>query len=183
MRKVASCVAALGLLAPVATAAVIYVDDDAPAGGNGQSWTTAFTFLQDALAAAQAGDEIRIAGGTYYPDRDAAHPTGTADRNASFVLVSGVGIYGGYAGLSLPSDPDRRDRQLYASTLSGNIGSPTNPWDNSRHVVTATGTAQGSLLDGLNVAEGLWVRLPAHKRHGPVPLKRHVDAAGMLDHE
>ena len=47
-----------------AFAKVIHVDDDAPPGGDGSSWTTAYTFLQDALAEAETTAEpveIRIA--------------------------------------------------------------------------------------------------------------------------
>ena len=33
---------------------VIYVDDDAPAGGDGTSWQTAFRDVQDAIAGAAA---------------------------------------------------------------------------------------------------------------------------------
>jgi hypothetical protein len=153
------------LLATSAATGVIYVDDDAPPGGDGNSWTTAFTFLRDALGVAQSGDEMHLAGGTYYPDRDAAHPVGTADRYVSFNLVSGVALYGGYAGLNLPSDPDQRDLELYPTTLSGNIGSPTNLFDNSYHVVWAVGTGAGTLLDGLTITAGNGYGL-----HGPTPL-------------
>ncbi len=43
-----------------------YVDDDAPVGGDGLSWSTAYQHLQDGLSEA-AGDpsiiEIRVAAG------------------------------------------------------------------------------------------------------------------------
>ena len=48
---------------------VIYVDDDANAGGDGASWDTAFNYLQDALSDAQYGDEIRVAEGIYVLDQ------------------------------------------------------------------------------------------------------------------
>lgn len=44
-------IAAATVLAAATTQAdVIYVDDDAPLGGDGQTWATAFRFLQDAMA-------------------------------------------------------------------------------------------------------------------------------------
>ena len=68
--KLAMLLAGLASLAaawPAAAQAVIYVDADAAPGGDGASWASAFRDLQDALAAAEAGDEVWI-------DRDlAAH--------------------------------------------------------------------------------------------------------------
>jgi hypothetical protein len=152
MKKAAvGLVAALGLFAPLSGAGIIYVDDDAPVGGNGQSWTTAFAFLQDALAVAQASDEIRVAGGVYYPDRDAAHPNGTGDRAATFALLSGVTVNGGYAGLTDPNDPDRRDLVLYASVLSGDLPGP--PYYGSYSVVSA-GSITASSVSGVRVRGG-----------------------------
>lgn len=42
---------------------VLHVDDDAAPGGDGLSWSSAFRYLQDALAAAAGGGvtEIRVA--------------------------------------------------------------------------------------------------------------------------
>ncbi len=54
---------------------VLYVDDDAPPGGDGTSWNTAYRFLQDALTDACGGGiaEIRVGQGTYTSDRDEAN--------------------------------------------------------------------------------------------------------------
>jgi hypothetical protein len=73
----------LGVLCGTAQAGgVLYVDDDAPPGGDGLSWATACRFLQDglAVAAASAGtfNEIRVAQGLYTPDRDEVNPDGVA---------------------------------------------------------------------------------------------------------
>src|SRR5690606_7900683 len=46
---------------PAAAQAVLYVDADAPPGGDGASWATAFHDLQDALAIVQAGDQVWVA--------------------------------------------------------------------------------------------------------------------------
>jgi hypothetical protein len=35
------------------------------ASGDGTSWNTAFRYLRDALAVAQSGDRVWVAGGTY----------------------------------------------------------------------------------------------------------------------
>ncbi len=42
------------LMAPVLADTILYVDDDAPLGGDGQSWETAYRFLQDGLSVAAA---------------------------------------------------------------------------------------------------------------------------------
>ncbi|MCH8261208.1 MAG: hypothetical protein IIC46_13505, partial [Planctomycetes bacterium] len=74
---------AVGLVLSAAGAgSVLHVDDDAPPGGNGSSWETAYRFLQDALADAAGGgvNEIRAAQGVYKPDQGEANPNGTGDR-------------------------------------------------------------------------------------------------------
>jgi len=74
--------------------AVLYVNGSAAPGGDGLSWERAFTSLQNALSAASGGavKEIWVARGTYKP----AEPNGA--REATFQLINGVGIYGGFAG-------------------------------------------------------------------------------------
>ena len=101
---------------------VLRVDDGASAGGDGSSWSSAFRFLQDALGAAQPGTvtEIRVAQGTYAPDRSEADPAGTGDRAATFNLLSGVSILGGFAGIGAV-DPDARDIVQYTTVLSGDL--------------------------------------------------------------
>lgn len=89
------------LLAMACTAAgeVIYVDDDTSAGGDGSSWSTAFKYLQDGLAAASYGDEIRVAQDSYKPG---------GSRTSTFQLISGVALKDGYAGAGEP-DPNERN--------------------------------------------------------------------------
>ena len=157
-RALASCVTLVVLLTPVCGAGTIYVDDDAPLGGDGQSWDTAFKHLQDALGAALAGDETWVAQGTYRPDRDADHPDGTGDREATFELITGVALYGGYAGIGAP-DPNERNIELYETTLSGDLLGDDEPNfvnydENSRHVVTGSGTDDTVLLSGFTVTSG-----------------------------
>ena len=103
---------------------VVFVDDDASPGGDGSTWNTAHRFLQDAIAAASNPvngiAEVRIAQGLYRPDRDEVNPAGTGDRLASFQLVNGVVLAGGYAGQGAP-DPDARDVALFETVLSGDL--------------------------------------------------------------
>ena len=76
---------------------VWYVDGQASGPPNdGTTWCTAFTDLQDALTVATAGDEIRVANGRYTPDG------GSGVRTATFRLLDGVALLGGYAGCGEP---------------------------------------------------------------------------------
>ena len=135
---------------------VLYVDGDAPPGGDGRSWPTAFRDLQDALAVVLPGQAIRVAQGTYRPS---ARTDPNDGRSATFQLKDRVRLFGGYAGLGAP-DPDLRDPDAYVSILSGDLAGNDGPnfqnnADNSYHVVT-TGGAVGPRagLDGLTVTGG-----------------------------
>jgi hypothetical protein len=148
-----------------------YVDDDADPNGDGAAWATAFQSVQDALDVALAGDEIRVAGGTYVP----SEPTDPNDaRTATFQLVSGVGLYGGYAGLADPNDPDVRDFDVYESILSGDLAGNDGPEpfqndeENCYHVVMGSAIGSTSLLDGFNIASGNADGDGQHDRGGAV---------------
>ena len=146
---------AASIVSGTARADIIYVDDSAVGGANdGSSWANAFTDLQDALKAAQAGDEIRIGQGTYKP----APPGG--DRAISFNLVSGVVMQGGYAGFGA-SDPNAIDPEQFPTILSGDLngddGEPpiaANYAENSYHVVRANAVAEGTRLRGVILQSG-----------------------------
>ncbi|MCH8260194.1 MAG: right-handed parallel beta-helix repeat-containing protein, partial [Planctomycetes bacterium] len=155
-------VLAASLAAPVAAhgGGVLHVDDDAPPAGDGASWETPYRFLQDALATAGKGGvgEIRVAQGVYRPDRDEANPDGSGDRDATFQLISGVALMGGYAGLGEP-DPDERDIELYVTVLSGDLLGNDEPdfanyEENSYSVLTGSDTNSATVLDGVTVTAG-----------------------------
>ena len=155
-----------GMAPAIAAGGVIYVDADASPGGDGSSWEDAYKYLQDALAVAVADDQIWVAEGTYKPDANTANPSGTGEREATFQLINGVAIYGGYAGYGQP-DPNERDFQLYETILSGDLNrddvdvsdpcdlltEPTRA-DNSYHVVTGSGTDATAVLDGFTITAG-----------------------------
>ena len=134
---------------------VIHVDDDAPPGGDGQSWQTAYRSLQDALdrAAACAGvaREIRVAAGVYRPS---ATTDPTDPRTATFRLVDGVAIQGGYAGLAAPKRPNWRNPAMHVSTLSGDIHRPHDHADNAYHVITAIGVGPKTRVSGFTITRG-----------------------------
>jgi hypothetical protein len=139
---------------------VLYVDDSATGTNDGTSWCDAYAHLQDGLAGAAASSgavtEIRVAQGTYKPDRGAGQTLG--DREATFHLLSGVAIKGGYAGCGEP-DPDARDLDLFETVLSGDLNGDDGPdfqnnTENSDHIVTGTGAPLSTVLDGLTISGG-----------------------------
>ncbi|MCH7925185.1 MAG: hypothetical protein IIC51_06590 [Planctomycetes bacterium] len=139
---------------------LVHVDDDAPPGGDGTTWDTAYRFLQDALADASGGGvtETRVGQGTYKPDRDEANPKGTGIREARFQLVSGVALLGGFAGIGAP-DPDERDIVLYETVLSGDLAGNDGPNfqnydENSYSVVRGSALSEETRLDGFVIRGG-----------------------------
>lgn len=121
---------------------VVYVDDDAPAGGDGLSWGTAFRFLTDGLALAASGGvpetQVRVAGGVYRADQSAANPSGSGDVEATFFVKHDV--LGGYAGYGA-ADPDERDLVNHVTTLTGDLlgndsAEEASRVDNTWHIVT-----------------------------------------------
>jgi hypothetical protein len=148
----------------VTAPAVIYVDAAAAGNRDGTSWQHAFGHLQDALAEAGCGSEIRIAQGTYTPDTNTADPTGSGDSGVSFRVefVSDLSIKGGYAGVS-GTDPNMRRIDPYVTILSGDLlGNDPNGLDpdlfdtdpsrsdNSESILQLD-TAEHILLDGLTI--------------------------------
>ncbi|MCK5617497.1 hypothetical protein KAR91_87345, partial [Candidatus Pacearchaeota archaeon] len=126
---------------------------------DGRSWATAFNHLQDALdvAISISGQDIWVAAGTYYPDEDSIATDGTDhidnDQSESFVLVSGIELYGGFAGSETMLK--ERDMASYPVILSGFINqSDTEPMPNathSQHVVTISSDV---ILDGFTIKGG-----------------------------
>ena len=138
--------------------AIITVDADATGNNDGSSWADAYRELQTGLAAAMPGDEVRVAAGTYKPDYDVNIGTYTGDRMATFVLINGVVINGGYAGFGEP-DPNARDIEAYETILSGDLNGDddsnfVNNIENSYHVVTGSGTDTNAILDGFTITGG-----------------------------
>ncbi|MEM7228566.1 MAG: hypothetical protein AAF432_07095 [Planctomycetota bacterium] len=73
---------------------VIFVNDDVAVPGDGSTWSTALNALDNALALASTGDEIRVATGTYAP------------TGSSFAIPNGVTVLGGFAGIDEDESSD-----------------------------------------------------------------------------
>jgi hypothetical protein len=133
----------------------LHVDPLATGDRTGASWADAHVNLQDALALAREVPtvrEIRVARGTYRP----AGPSG--NRGMTFLLVPGVAVRGGYAGILHP-EPELRDIRSFETILSGDLDANDGAGedqgqDNSYHVLAAFGTDPGAILDGFTVTGG-----------------------------
>jgi hypothetical protein len=154
-------------LVPVASGKVIYVDDDAGGAHDGTSWANAFRYLQDALTDANDSErpiEIRVAQGIYKPDQGAGIQSG--DRAATFRLLHGVTIKGGYAGSGEP-DPNAWDPASYETILYGDLQDdddyPNRATlsDNSSHIVTSVGVDETAVLDGFTITQGAYLGTPS----------------------
>jgi len=135
---------------------VIHVDQNAPLTiwlPDGSSWVRAYPSLQDGLTAAQGGDTIHVADGTYVPDDGSGITPGS--RTASFEIPDNVTVSCSFAGYGA-SNPEARDVDLYPTILSGDLNGDDlwgilNISENSHHVVSASGSGT---LDGATVTAG-----------------------------
>jgi hypothetical protein len=159
-------------VSPQAAADTIRVNSAVTVSGDGSSWGNAVKFLSSALSSAQPGDEIWVAsanGVPYRPDQSALHPSGSGDRNASFVIKATVKVYGGFIGTE--SSLGQRSPTLNPTILSGdllqndvdadlqNFGANSTFAENSYHVVTATSqiglpVLDSTILDGFVIERG-----------------------------
>ena len=126
---------------------IIYVNANAPSGGDGTSWETAFNYLQDGLdvTAKGAGDQVWIAQGTYYPD-DGNNVT-QGNRLESFYIKDQVELHGGFGGFE--NAIQERDLGTYTTVLSGEIYADQIYW--SIHISTIENHAT---FNGLTITKG-----------------------------
>jgi hypothetical protein len=148
---------ALSLRPAPSQPAILYVDDDAPPGGNGRNWRHAIRHLQDALDLAERSRahvrEIRVAQGVYKPDQGLwVEPL---DQDATFFLIDGVAVRGGYRGhYAGPGNPHQRDIDAFTTYLSGDLlGDGIDYDDNSFHIVTAMYVGPETELEGFEIRE------------------------------
>lgn len=160
--------------------AVYFVNDDASGANDGSSWADAFTDLQSALEMAGSGDEIRVATGIYRPsaEMDEGDP-----RSATFQLVDGVRLRGGFVGdEGETDDPDpAANETILSGDLNGDdaavadvidlLTEPTRQ-DNAYRVLDGAGLGSNTLIEGFTISGGQADGDPPH----------HVAAGMNLEH-
>ncbi|RIK65520.1 MAG: hypothetical protein DCC65_12620 [Planctomycetota bacterium] len=124
-----------------AQAATIYVDINGPGSG---PWASAYQDLQAAINAANGGDEIWVADGTYLaPVISMVH---------GFNINKAVNIYGGFAGNE--TQWSQRDFVNNLTILSGDAGVVGDRSDNRTTVVRVTFTTSSNIrLDGFTIRD------------------------------
>jgi hypothetical protein len=163
-------VIAMGMVVASATAQTILrvdINSTAPIP-DGQSWSTAYPYLQDALNAVvnptpQNAYEIWVAAGTYTPDLGSGYTQFNSAH--SFSLRNNVAILGGFSGDGWETERSSRDWITNVTILSGDLNDDDdfyeddgfqydNYEDNSSHVVKATNVGPSAVLDGFTVRGG-----------------------------
>lgn len=135
---------------------------------DGLKWSTAFKNIQPAINAAEKGDTIKIAEGTYHPTQKIAevyggstHPTTpTGDRHRSFLLKKDIKLFGGFpSNVTDAATMDIRDWKRYQTILSGDFNEDDgdnfeNTDENALHVVVMLNATPGMTLDGISIMGG-----------------------------
>ena len=99
--------AALVFLAAAEVRAVTYLKADAPEGGDGTSWASAFRNAEEAVKDALAKDKVVYAAGGLYVVTN------------EMEVADGFQFYGGFAGLSADEVPEGRDIEKNRTLLTG----------------------------------------------------------------
>jgi hypothetical protein len=145
-----------GLPAADATSTIRYAKPIASGSHDCTSWVNACT-LKTALDGSISGNQVWVAQGI--------HKSSSTLTTTSFVLKSGVQVYGGFTGVETLLT--QRDWIAYPTILSGDIeGNDTTDYrgvvtqtayligNNSTHVVSTSNTLSDTVLDGFIITAG-----------------------------
>jgi len=132
--------------------AQVFVNQDASGANDGTSWANAYTNLQDALNAANPGNQIWMAQGTYIPE-------GTTGADRSFRFNNAVELYGGFAGTETMLS--EREWDIHQTLLDGDANGDDDPGDpdnfhedNANHMIIIQDIVQQSIVDGITFTKG-----------------------------
>jgi hypothetical protein len=165
----------LGLITVPATQTIIYVKKGGAGLGNGSNWANAMAEVGHALntcynSPSNTVNQIWVAQGTYTPlftPSFSICPTPTDLRDRTFLLKTGVKLYGGFAGIITDTAIAQANPTLNATILSGdfnnndivsNIGTVNytiyNNTENAYHVIISAGSNNATELNGFNIKSG-----------------------------
>ena len=123
----------------------IFVRKGATGDNDGSDWANAYTEVFDALTAAQSGDTILVAKGTYYPTSD-------LDRSKSFIMKDNVYLQGGFPATG--GTFVERDIQGQPTILSGFLGESGGTSERSYNVIEVNSGVSSSGIHGFKIVEG-----------------------------
>ncbi len=135
-------------------APLLHVDAGRDGLNDGRSWRDAIDDLQTAFCTAAHSDgvveELWIAGGTHTPSHAGGH------RGASFDLINGLAVRGGFAGTETSADQrvPGRSPTVLSGDLNGDDRSGGDNAENSYNVVQAVNVDASGVLDGVTVTAG-----------------------------
>ena len=89
--------------------AITYLKADAPAGGNGSSWATAYRNVEEAFDAAKSADNIIYAAAVIYMVSN------------QMEVTDGFKIYGGFAGEAAEETLEDRDPEVHQTILTADL--------------------------------------------------------------
>jgi|GEM_PF-2758615 len=136
-------------------ATIIYVDSANVSGlQTGASWITAFSGFQEGINAANAGDSVWVAKGTYMSDSVNLY---------SFNMKEGVKILGGF--LNTDTVYEQRDWENNVTTLKGTNNSVINNIDNE--------LTNSALIDGFVITDGVHAYGGGMKNYNTSPTIRN----------
>lgn len=124
---------------------IIYVDKNATGNRTGCSWVDAMSDLTDALEIANAGDTIKVAQGTYYPDEIYQQDFNTT--SSYFLIKDSVIVIGGY-----PTGGGIRNWQVNQTVLSGEIQQDNDSLNNSSIIVKMQNLSNQTRIDGFFIS-------------------------------
>ena len=139
-------------------ALIRYVKPIATGTGDGSSWANASGNLQAMInVAIPTQDEVWVAAGKYFPTSypsgcSTCGTAGSGNRNNTFLLKSGLRIYGGFAGTEIART--NRSSHLNETILSGDLGTKYETNDNAYHVVTAIDCSNTTILERFTIEAG-----------------------------
>lgn len=167
--SIISGVALLALSLCGAASAQIFVDVDAPAGGNGDAWASAYNTVHEAMAEAVPGTQVWVAAGDYLEVE--------TNGGASLDMKPGVQVYGGFAGTeTLLADRD------FTANLTRLVGTKDSSGDNVPVASVVLGDT-GAVLDGFTITGGRAARGAGMFNDGRAPIVRNcifIDNKALL---